>query len=130
MSDIDSILRASKTIAVVGITDREDRPGYSVPAYLQAQGYRIIPVNPEIDRVLGEEAYAALTDVKEPVDVVLLFRRSEKVPPHIDEAIQVGAKAVWMQTGIVNSDAAAKAREAGLKVVMDSCMRSEHKARI
>lgn len=126
MSDVQTILNTARTIAVVGISDKPDRAAHSVPAYLQANGYRIIPVNPRLDAVLGEKAYERLPDISEPVDLVLLFRRSEDVPPHIDEAIELGAKAVWMQTGIYNAEAAAKAREAGLVVVMDRCMRSEH----
>jgi uncharacterized protein len=127
MNEIESILTQSKTIAVVGISDKEDRPAHRIPAYLQAQGYRIIPVNPRLERVLGEKTYSTLLDVSDAVDVVLLFRRSEDVPPHIDEAIQIGAKAVWMQSGIVNPAAAAKARAAGLTVVMDACMGTEHR---
>ncbi|MEX1020108.1 MAG: CoA-binding protein [Litorilinea sp.] len=125
--DIQKILITTKTIAVVGLSDGEDRPAYGVPAYLQAAGYRIIPVNPTISgRVLGEKVYPTLHDVPEAVDLVLLFRRSEDVPPHVDEAIAIGAKAIWMQAGIGNSAAAAQARDAGLTVVMDACMRTEH----
>lgn len=124
--DIASILANTRTIAVVGISDRQERPAHSVPAYLQAVGYRIIPVNPKLDSVLGEKAYPDLHAVPEPVDLVLLFRRSEDVPPHVEEAIAIGAKAIWMQSGIVNSVAAAEARDAGLLVVMDACMRTEH----
>lgn len=124
--DIASILANTRTIAVVGISDRQERPAHSVPAYLQAVGYRIIPVNPNLDSVLGEKAYPDLHAVPDPVDLVLLFRRSEDVPPHVEEAIAIGAKAIWMQSGIVNSVAAAQARDAGLSVVMDACMRTEH----
>jgi len=101
-----------------------------VPAYLQLQGYRIIPVNPSLESALGERAYPDLPSVPEPVDLVLIFRRSEAVAPFVDQAIQIGAKAVWMQLGIVNQDAAEAARRAGLDVVMDACMMVEHRKRI
>lgn len=121
------ILETTKVIAVVGISDRRERPAYSVPAYLQSQGYKIFPVNPFLEEVLGEKAYPDLLSVPEPVDVVLIFRRSENVPPIVDQAIQIGAKVVWMQEGIVNEAAADTARRAGLDVVMDACMRANHK---
>jgi predicted CoA-binding protein len=130
MNDPDTILailRDAKTIAVVGLSGRPERPGYYVPAYLQSQGYRIIPVNPYVPHVLGEKSYPALKDVPEPVDVVLLFQRSEKTPPFVDQAIELGAKAVWMQSGIRNEAAAEKARQAGLQVVQDACMMVEHR---
>jgi predicted CoA-binding protein len=127
MSDeIRDILTASKTIAVVGLSDNPDRPSYHVAAYLQRHGYRIIPVNPGAREVLGERAYPSLRDVPVPVDLVDVFRRSEAVPPVVDDAIAVGARAVWMQEGVVHEDAAAKARAAGLKVVMDRCTLKEH----
>ncbi len=121
------ILETAKTIAVVGISSRPDRPGYSVPAYLQAQGYRIIPVNPNLEEVLGERAYPDLLSVPEPVDVVNIFRRSEDVPPVVEQAIQIGARAIWMQEGIVNEPAADLARRAGIEVVSDACMRATHR---
>jgi hypothetical protein len=136
MSDLDfeeqtetihRLLDTTKTIAVVGLSSRPGRPGYYVPAYLQAQGYRIIPVNPFIESALGEKSYPDLLAVPEPVELVLLFRRSEAVPPFVDQAIEIGAKAVWMQLGIVNQAASKKARQAGLDVVMDACMLVEHK---
>jgi predicted CoA-binding protein len=136
MSDLDfeeqtetirRLLDTTKTIAVVGLSSRPGRPGYYVPAYLQSQGYRIIPVNPFIESALGENSYPDLLAVPEPVDLVLLFRRSEAVPPFVDQAIEIGAKAVWMQLGIVNQAASKKARQAGLDVVMDACMLVEHK---
>lgn len=126
---IDKLLRETRTIAVVGMTRRSSRPGYYVPAYLQRQGYHIIPVNPYEEKILGEKAYPDLHAVPEPVDLVLLFRRPEHVPPHVAEAIEVGAGAVWMQSGIVNDAAAAQARAAGLDVVMDACMMIEHRRR-
>jgi len=121
------ILENTRTIAVVGITDRAELPSYAVPAYLQRQGYRIIPVNPYLQEVLGEKSYTDLSSIPEPVDTVLLFRRSEVVPPIVDEAIKVGAKVVWMQEGIINEEAASVALDAGLQVVMNTCMRVQHK---
>jgi uncharacterized protein len=124
---IQHILATMKTIAVVGLSSKPQRAGHYVPAYLQSQGYRIIPVNPAFKEALGEVAYPSLLDIPHPVDLVLLFRRSEAVPPFVDEAIQIGAKAVWMQLGILHPEAAAKARQAGLEVVMDACMLVEHR---
>jgi uncharacterized protein len=124
---IDRILAGSQTIAVVGLSSRRARAGYYVPAYLQEQGYRIIPVNPYLDHALGERAYRDLPSVPTPVDLVLLFRRSEAIPPFVDQAIKIGANAVWMQLGIVNEPAAQKARAAGLEVVIDACMLVEHR---
>ena len=126
---IDRILDDTHTIAVVGLSSSPAKAGYYVPAYLQRQGYRIIPVNPNLTTALGETAYARLADVPEPIDLVLLFQRSENVPPFVDDAIAVGARAVWMQQGIVNEAAAQKARAAGLDVVQDTCMLVEHRAR-
>ncbi len=124
--DIRDILTASKTVAVVGLSDDPGRASHHVAAYLQEHGYRIIPVNPAVTEVLGERAYASLRDVPGPVDLVDVFRRSEAVPGIVDDAIAVGAKAVWMQEGVVHEAAAAKARAAGLKVVMDRCTLKEH----
>ena len=118
-----------QTIAVVGFSTRTEKAGYYVPAYLQEQGYRIIPVNPTLDEGLGEKAYPDLAAIPEPVDLVLIFRRSEAVPPFVDAAIAIGAPAVWMQLGISHAAAAAQARAAGLDVVEDACMLREHKAR-
>jgi predicted CoA-binding protein/signal transduction histidine kinase len=120
------ILESARTIAVVGFSSRPERPAYSVPAYLQRKGYRIFPVNPNLEQALGETAYPDLLSVPEPVDVVEIFRRSEDVLPVVEQAIQIGAKAVWMQEGIINEDAADRARRAGLAVVMDTCMRVAH----
>ena len=125
--DVQRILKQTKTIAVVGLSDKPDRDSYQIAAYLQQQGYRIIPVNPRATEVLGEKAYPSLRDVPEPVDVVDIFRRSEDVPPIVADAIAIGAKAVWMQAGIVNEEAAASAEAAGLTVIMDACMRSTHR---
>ena len=121
------ILADAKTIAVVGLSSRQTRAGYYVPAYLQSAGYRIIPVNPHIEEALGEEAYPDLASIPEPVDLVLIFQRSEKVPPFIDGAIEIGAKAVWMQLGIFNQEAADTASAAGLLVVQNACMMVEHR---
>jgi len=125
--DVQRILETTKTIAVVGLSDKPDRDSYQVAAYLQQQGYRIIPVNPRAKEVLGEKAYASLREIPEPVEVVQIFRRSEEVLPIVDDAIAVGAKVIWMQSGIVNEEAAARAEAAGLKVIMDACMRSAHR---
>lgn len=122
-----NILATSKTIAVVGLSSNPEHPGQSVPAYLQEQGYRIIPVNPNLSHALGEKAYTNLRDIPEPVDVVQIFRPSETVPPIVEDAIAIGAKAIWMQEGIVNEAAAARAEAAGLQVVMDACMRATHR---
>lgn len=124
---MQDILERHKTIAVVGLSSRQSRAGYYVPAYLQKAGYRIIPVNPHIDEALGEKAYPDLPSIAEPVDLVLIFRRPELIPPVVDQAIEIGAKAVWMQLGIVNEQAAQKAEEAGLQVVMDACAMVEHR---
>ncbi len=121
------ILKDAKTIATVGLSAKPDRPGHAIPAYLQQQGYRIIPVNPNLSEALGEKAYASLRDIPEPVDVVQIFRPSEAVPPIVEDAIAIGAKVVWMQLGIRNEAAAQRARAAGLQVVMDTCMGEIHR---
>lgn len=124
---IDFILENAQTIAVVGLSSEKHKAGYYVPEYLQREGYRIIPVNPYLDSALGEKAYPDLTAVPEPVDLVLIFQRSHNVPPFVDQAIDIGAKMVWMQLGIMNPQAAQKAQEAGLKVVQNACMLVEHR---
>ena len=124
---IDYILTKSSVIAVVGLSRRKTRAGYYVPAYLHDEGYRLIPVNPYLDEALGEKAYPDLGSIPEPVDLVLIFQRSEKVPPFVDEAIHIQAKSVWMQLGIYHDGAAEKARQAGLDVVMNACMLVEHR---
>ncbi len=121
------ILETIHTIAVVGISSNPDRPAHSVPAYLQAHGYRIIPVNPNLEELLGEKAYPDLLTVPEPVDVVLIFRPGDEVMPFVEQAIQIKAKVVWMQETIVNEAAADVARQAGLDVVMDTCMRATYR---
>ena len=127
MKTVRDILEESKVIAVVGLSPKPERDSHEVAKYLQDQGYRIVPVNPKADTILGEKSYPDLASIPEKVDVVDIFRRSDDVPPVVDQAIDIGAKAVWMQLGIVNEDAAAKAREAGLGVVMDRCMLVEHR---
>ncbi len=123
MNTVDVIqaqLTNSKTIAVVGLSPDPERPSHYVSKYLKEQGYRIIPVNPLLQEVLGERCYPDLASIPEPVDMVDIFRRSEHVGPIVDEAIAIGAKYVWMQDGVVDEEAAAKAAEAGLSVVMDN----------
>ena len=120
------LLKEAKTIAVVGLSANPDRPSYRVSRYLQQQGYKIIPVNPNIKEVLGEKAYPSLKDIPDKVDIVDVFRRSEDIPPIADEAIAIKAKVLWMQEGIVNEPAAKKAEAAGLKVVMDHCIMVSH----
>jgi predicted CoA-binding protein len=124
----DKILRSAHTIAVVGLSANPQRPSHGVARYLQRAGYRIIPVNPNVAEVLGERAYATLSELPGPVDVVEVFRRSEFAGAIVDEAIAVGAKAVWLQDGVVDEAAAARARAAGLDVVMDDCMMRRHVA--
>ena len=124
---LEHILVNTKTIAVVGLSSSTMKAGYYVPAYLQNKGFRIIPVNPKLDRALDEKAYPDLRAVPDSVDLVLIFRRPEYVHPIIDQAIEIGAAAVWMQQGIVNVPAADRAEEAGLNVVMDACMMVEHR---
>jgi predicted CoA-binding protein len=124
---IRKILSEARTIAVVGFSSNPQKAGYYVPAYLKKQSYRIYAVNPNLTEGLGEPAYATLADVPEPVDLVLLFQRSENVPSFVDQAIAIGAKAVWMQQGIAHAAAARKAEEAGLDVVQDACMLVEHR---
>jgi len=123
---IPDILRNYRTIAVVGLSNDESRPAYSVSQYMQTAGYRIIPVNPDVTEVLGEKAYPTVASIPEQVEIVDIFRRAENVPPVIDDAIAAGAKVVWMQSGIWHFEAAAKAEAAGLEVVMDRCIRTEH----
>jgi predicted CoA-binding protein len=127
MEEIEEILKESRTVAVVGLSAKPDRPSHKVAKYLQAHGYRIIPVNPNGGEVLGEKVYTTLSSITEKVDIVDIFRRSEEVLPVVEEAIRIGARAVWMQENIVNEEAAQRARDAGLKVVMDRCLKKEHK---
>jgi predicted CoA-binding protein len=126
--EIKDILSAYKTVAVVGISPKEDRPSYMVASYLKSKGYRIIPIRPDGDMIIGEKVYHSLQEIPKEieVDVVDIFRKSEDVPPIVEEAIQRRAKVVWMQEGIVNVESAVKAERAGLKVVMDRCIKKEH----
>ena len=124
-AEIDELLRTAKTIAVVGASDRPDRASYGVMKAAQDRGYRTIPVNPRItgEHVHGEYIWRELAQIGEPIDIVDIFRKSEDVTPVVDEAIAIGAKAIWMQLGIRNAAAAAKAEQAGLKVVEDRCLK-------
>ena len=125
--DIHALLAATRTIALVGASDRPDRPSYGVMAYLQSRGYRVLPVNPQItgEHVHGEYVWRELAQIGEPIDLVDIFRRPQAAGEAVDEAIAVGAKAVWMQIGVINDDAARRAEAAGLKVVMDRCPKIE-----
>ena len=126
-ADIAELLTTARTIALVGASDRPDRASYGVMRFLQDQGYRVIPVNPRItgEHVHGEYVWRELTQIGEPIDIVDIFRKSDDVGPIVDDAIAIGAKAVWMQLGIENGEAAAKAEAAGLKVVMNHCPKIE-----
>ncbi|MGO9124781.1 MAG: CoA-binding protein [Terriglobales bacterium] len=126
---ITDLLKRAKTIAVVGLSNSPLRPSHGVSAYMQTQGYRIIPVNPEIKGALGEKAYPSLSDVPGKIDIVNIFRRPEFVEEVVDQAIQLKIPAVWMQEEVINQAAAEKARKAGIFVVMDRCILKEHKAR-
>jgi uncharacterized protein len=123
---VTQILKSSHTIAVVGLSGRGFRPSHGVSEYLQSVGYRIIGVNPFETEVLGEKCYARLEDIPERVDIVNVFRRSEFVPDIVESAIRIGARAVWMQEGVIHAEAAERARAAGLFVTMDSCILKEH----
>lgn len=122
----DDILHNYHTVAIVGASTNPERPSCRVASYLSGHGYNVIPVNPGAREILGKTAYPDLTSIPEKVEVVDIFRKPEDVMPVIDEAIKVGAKAVWMQEGVINEEAAARARDAGLLVVMNKCMRKEH----
>ena len=126
---IHELLSRAKTIAVVGLSDSPMRPSHGVSAYMQAQGYRIIPVNPQIPEALGEKAYPTLLDVPEKIDVVDVFRRPEFVDEIVDQAIQLKVPALWLQEDVINERAAERARAAGIFVVMDRCILKEHRAR-
>lgn len=125
-STIQKILGYARTIAVVGLSSKPGRPSNQVAGYLRQQGYRIVAINPNEREVFGEPAYARLADVPVSIDVVDVFRRSEYVSPIVDEAIAVGARAIWLQIGVVDEEAAMRARSAGLDVVMDRCLKVEH----
>jgi predicted CoA-binding protein len=127
--EIGELLKRTRTIAVVGLSDSPLRPSYGVSAYMQTQGYRIIPVNPAIKGALGEKAVASLAEVGETIDMVDVFRRSEFVPDVVDEAIRLKVPAIWLQEGVIHEEAAEKARKAGIFVVMDRCILKEHRRR-
>jgi predicted CoA-binding protein len=124
---IPEILKTYRTIAVLGLSSSPWRPSYGVTEYMKSHGYRIIPVNPNETEVLGETAVSELTDINEPVEIVNVFRRSEFVSDIVDQAIQISAKVLWLQEGVVDEVAAQRARDAGLEVVMDLCILKEHK---
>lgn len=127
--EIGILLKKAKNIAVVGLSDSPLRPSYGVSAYMQTQGYKIIPVNPTIRGALGEKAVPSLSEVKEKIDIVDVFRRPEHVAEVVDEAIRLKVPAIWMQEGVIDEAAAQKARNAGIQVVMDRCILKEHRAR-
>jgi len=125
--EISRLLRESKNIAVVGLSPKANRPSNQVARYLIEAGYNVIPVNPGQEEILGKKCYPDLESIAEPVDIVDIFRRSEDVPPVVESAIGIGARVIWMQQGIVNEEAAARAREAGLTVIMDRCLKVDHR---
>ena len=125
--EINRLLKESKNIAVVGLSPKANRPSNQVALYLIEVGYNVIPVNPGQEEILGRKCYPDLESVSEPIDIVDIFRRSEDVEPIVESAIGVGARVVWMQQGIVNEEAAARAREAGLTVIMDRCLKVDHR---
>ncbi len=127
---IAELLKTSHTIAVVGLSSKRHRASYGVAEYMKSAGYHIVPVNPNEAEVLGAKCYARLEDVPEKVDIVDIFRRSELVPEVVESAIRIGAKAVWMQEGVLHPAAAERARQAGLFVVMDACILKEHRKRM
>jgi hypothetical protein len=125
--EITELLRAAKTIAVVGLSDKPWRASFGVSEYMHSQGYRIIPVNPNVGETLGSSAYSRLEDVPEKIDIVNVFRRSQFVGPIVDSAIRLGVQCIWMQEGVRDEQAAARAREAGIGVVMDRCILKDHR---
>ncbi|MGC8794726.1 MAG: CoA-binding protein [Bryobacteraceae bacterium] len=127
MASVAELLKHSRIIAVVGLSSKPWRPSYGVAKYMKKAGYRIIPVNPNEQEVLGEKAYPDLDSIPEPVDIVNVFRRSEFVPEIVEAAIRIGARAVWLQEGVRNDEAALRARQAGLEVVQDRCILKEHR---
>ncbi len=128
-SVITELIRSSKVIAVVGLSPKSDRPSHEVADYLQAHGYQIVPVNPSATEILGEKSYPSLGDIPFAVDIVDVFRQPDAVPAIAEEAVRVGAKALWLQLGVISEEGAAIAKSAGLKVVMDLCLMVEHMAR-
>lgn len=125
-SEMKQLLQNTRTIAVVGLSEKADRPSHHVTAYMQTQGYHIIPVNPSVLSILGERCYPTLRDIPEPVDMVDVFRRSDAVPAIVNDAIAIGAKSLWLQEGVIHEEAAEQARAAGLQVVMDRCVLKEY----
>ncbi len=125
-NQLKRILRECKTIAVVGLSANEMRPSFFAAKYMQDHGYRIIPVNPNYDEILGEKCYADLSSIPEPVDMVDLFQRADRVLPFVEQAIEAATKVVWMQLGVINEQAAKMASDAGLEVVMDKCVKIEY----
>ena len=125
-AELKLLMTNASTIAIVGASSKPDRSSYGIMRKLQSVGYRVIPVNPRETEVLGEHAYPSLSDIPVPVDIVDVFRRSEDTPPIADEAVKIGAKVLWLQSGIENEDAAARAKAGGLTVVMDSCLGTMH----
>jgi predicted CoA-binding protein len=126
IKDLRRILNDYKRVAMVGLSDDWSRPSNFAAKYLLDHGFEVIPVNPKYPDILGQKCYADLRDIPTPVDIVDLFQRIERVPPFVDQAIEIGAKVVWMQLGIIHEEAAQKARDAGLEVVMDRCMKIEY----
>ena len=126
IANLKRILKSSRVIAVVGLSANWWRPSFFVAKYLQDHGYRVIPVNPAYQEVLGEKCYASLKDVPEKIDMVDCFRKAEEIPALAEDAVAIGAKCLWMQLGVVNEAAAARAREAGLDVIMDRCVKIDH----
>lgn len=124
--ELAALLQSATTIAVVGLSPKEGRPSNLVARYLQYQGYRIVPVNPGQSRILGERCYPELQEVPERIDIVNIFRRAEAVPPIVEQAIAAEAGAIWMQQGIISPEAAEMARGAGLRCIMDACIKIEH----
>lgn len=124
--EVRAVLKKYKTVAVVGLSPKPERDSHKVAKYLKEEGYDVIPVNPGQKEILGLKSYPSLKAIPIPVDVVDIFRRPEAIPPIVDDAIEIGAKVVWMQLGIAHNEAADKARKAGLEVVMDKCMKIEH----
>ena len=128
MRNIEEILRECKTVAVVGLSPNPARPSHGVAVYLQEQGYRIVPVNPMVEELLGERSYPNLEAIPFPVELIDVFRRSQEVPAIVEQAIRVGAPALWLQLGVIHHEAAARAAEHGIDVVMDRCTAIEHRA--
>ena len=126
MEETERQLTQAKTIAVVGMSPRPDRPSHYVAKYLMENGYRIIPVNPAADEILGMKSYPNLKSVPERIDLVDIFRRPREVPPIVDDALEIGARFIWMQDGVIHEESAAKARARGASVVMDNCTMREH----